>query len=66
MQQRVTLLRSNLSADVSGAALKLAIAKTAIPALETSTPNDAENEDNPAQPSFEQAGREDRQASPDE
>ena len=35
MQRRVILLRSNLGADVSGAALNPAIAKTAIPAQET-------------------------------
>ena len=33
---------------------------------DNSTPDDAEDENNPAQPSFEQAGREDRQASPNE
>ena len=33
---------------------------------DNSTPDDAEDEDNPAQPSFEQAGREDGQAIPDE
>ena len=37
MQWRMTLLRSNLSADVSGAALNPAIAKIAIPAQETTT-----------------------------
>ena len=33
---------------------------------DNSTPDDAEDENNPAQPSFEQAGREDGQANPDE
>ena len=33
---------------------------------DNSTPDGAEDENNPAQPSFEQAGREDGQASPDE
>ena len=33
---------------------------------DNSTPDDAEDENNPAQPSFERAGREDGQASPDE
>ena len=35
MQRRVTLLRSNLSTDVRGAALNPAIAKIAIPTQET-------------------------------
>ena len=51
--------RSNPSADVSGAARDTGT-------RDNSTPDDAEDKNNPAQPGLEQAGREDGQASPNE
>ena len=64
---RISLLRSSQSADISDAALKHTTVKNSDTGTrENSTPDDAEDNEDPTKPSFEQAEREDGRASPDE
>ena len=65
MQWRVTLLRSNLSRHQQRRSKPHHGKNSNTGTRDNSTSDDAEDENNPAQPSFEQAGQEDGQASPD-